>query len=97
MTETRDVRLPQRRIREITILLRNDSEPSLESFVGRWLVQHLDRTTAIRYSLAELSTGDFAVVAKDDRDGAVEVRVFRKAPNLRDMQVKFALSPKETP
>lgn len=73
MFDKPDVRIPQRQMREITILSRTQSTPSLVSFVGRWIGQFLDRETGARYSLAETADGGFVRITKVEGDEAVTV------------------------
>src|SRR5277367_3165780 len=74
--EERDVRLPQRWVHKITILAENGGGATLRSSMGRWLAQHLDLVSGVRYSAALLADGRFAAIAKSERCEAVTLQVF---------------------
>jgi hypothetical protein len=86
-----DSRLPQKKMRGITILVRNGAEPTLQSFLGRWLAQHLDRATGERHSIAQRADGVFVAITKWDNDEAVAMRDFADIEAVRGSDLDIGL------
>ena len=63
-----DVRLPQRNMREITVL-------ALATFTGRWVAEHRDSASGTRYSVAILADRRYIVIAKFDDREAVDLQI----------------------
>jgi hypothetical protein len=86
-----DIKLPQRKMRPITILVSNGAQPALQSFVGRWLAQCIYRPTGARYSLAETHDGAFVAIAKYDQSEAVKAKWFEDAAAVRASDLQESL------
>ena len=68
-----DVRLPQRKMREISILVAGAGS---RTFLGRWLGQHVDKAPWLSRSIAQVAGKGYLVIAKNDHEDAVTIELY---------------------
>lgn len=86
-----DVRLPQKRMHPIEILVRDGNDENIKLLTGQWLTQYREKSSGLGFSLARLADGKYAVIAKADSDAAVVLEIFNDAGALHRSQLPLQL------